>query len=492
MKSLECSVTSEMFKNAFNFGIDYFVNPDKVVKDRTGTKQRGLGQILDDQMIGKIVEYGVCAIIKQNNNNLKEVIPDNIVKSEFEYGQPDIIRIKEKKGKERDAEIFIEVKNSPKNYEWLSVYDSQFDGMKKWEKKHITSKTKTDKIFVIFASLLDKQGERVFADDVDSGEHGFNKDELERIETSKIELVKEVETEIKCNSKTAEKIVNSGGQTPPKNSKKKTDNVKAYLTDYEKEKYFDCLSIDTQRGIKNLNNLKTTFVRRKSDVLGAFLKYKKLSEKFDFFYNLDDFKVKIDYVVLGKELDDMKKGGKSKQFPKDDFWASPEIFFKDKHGGPSLVKIRSTSKSKSQNGKLLKNVNEIGMKKKLTNKFLRENINKYQNPNFYSFPKQFGDIHFSEEINIFKSEKKSTGKVEVEENRQPNMKIILEVKNEISVSSDFLGEFNLTPETYYIHLWTRLEKLKNRVDIAIPKRILDQQINDEELQERIKIIAQNI
>ena len=129
---------------------------------------------------------------------------------------------------------------------------------------------------------------------------------------------------------------------------------------------------------------------------------------------------------------------------------------------------------------------------KLTNKFLHENINKYQNPNFYSFPKQFGDIHFSKKINIFKSEKKSTGKVEVEENRQPNMKIILEVKNEVSVSSDFLGEFNLTPETYYIHLWTRLENLKNRVDIAIPKRIFDQQINDEELQERIKTIAQNI
>ena len=56
-----------MFENAFDFAIDYFSNPDKVVKDRTGTKQRGLGQILDDQMIGKIVEYGVCKIIELND-----------------------------------------------------------------------------------------------------------------------------------------------------------------------------------------------------------------------------------------------------------------------------------------------------------------------------------------------------------------------------------------------------------------------------------------
>ena len=106
---LECDVTSTMFEKAFNFAIDYFSNPDKVVKDRTGTKQRGLGQILDDQMIGKIVEYGVCKIIELNHKKKKQLIPDNEVKSDFEYGQPDVIQIIENKNK-RLPKIFLEMK----------------------------------------------------------------------------------------------------------------------------------------------------------------------------------------------------------------------------------------------------------------------------------------------------------------------------------------------------------------------------------------------
>ena len=97
-----------MFENAFDFAIDYFSNPDKVVKDRTGTKQRGLGQILDDQMIGKIVEYGVCKIIELNHRNKKKIIPDNQVKSNFEYGQPDVIQVIEGK-KKRLPKIFLEI-----------------------------------------------------------------------------------------------------------------------------------------------------------------------------------------------------------------------------------------------------------------------------------------------------------------------------------------------------------------------------------------------
>ena len=455
-----------MFENAFNFAIDYFSNPDKVVKDRTGTKQRGLGQILDDQMIGKIVEYGVCKIIELNYNNKKKIIPDNQVKSDFEYGQPDVVQVIEGREK-RLPKIFLEIKNSPKNYEWISVYDSQFDGMKKWEKQNTNKSSKSDNIFVIFASLLDKHGERVFADATEEGndEKWLMPEELTRIEITKKEMIKEISKEIKCTKKIAEKIMNL--------SESQKDDIEK-------------LSEETLRGIKNLINLKTTFKKRKSDVLGSFLKFKKLSPKFDFFFNLNDFKVRIDYILLGNEL---HTSGIGQKFFKNEIWPSPEIFWDNTNKKPSSIKIRSEAKGKE--GSLLSSISELGEKKKLNLDILVNNTTYWKNPHFWHYPKQFGNLSFSEKTKIFVKETTSRAKLENNQTREKLKLIILESKNKITVSSDFLGTFSLEPGSWKINLWTKLEDLKNRNDYAIPKRYYDQFLTGT-TSDRIQTISQNI
>ncbi len=465
--SLECNITTQMFEKAFNFGLDYFINPDKVVKDRTGTKERSLGQILEDQMIGKIVEYGVCKILEQNQSDSKEIIPDDTVQSEFEYGQPDVIKVKYN-AEEREPHIFLEIKNSPKNYEWISVYDSQFEGMNKWKTDNPTKKIKSEKIFVIFASLLDKHGERVFVNDVEeSTKQWLNEDDLKKVETTKIKLITEVISELGCNNNTSEKIV---------------------LLDKSEEKNIDKLSEETLRGIKNLINLKNTFKKRKKDVLGSFLKYKKLSTKFDFFFNLDDYKVKIDYVVSGKELD--PSTGVGRKFPKDVFWPSPEIFWVNGDHKPSTIKIRSTAKGKKC-GTLLSGVVENGEKKKLTSKYLESNTLIWKNPNYWHYPKQFGDISFTEKVKVFVKETKSTGKLKKDQERKNLKSIVVECKNKTTASSTFLGDFVLEPGTWKINVWSKMEGLKKRDDYAIAKRYYDQYLSDKTL-ERIISIAKNI
>jgi len=451
-----------MFEKAFNFAIDYFSNPDKVVKDRTGTKQRGLGQILDDQMIGKIVEYGVCKIIELNHKKKKQLIPDNEVKSDFEYGQPDVIQIIENKNK-RLPKIFLEIKNSSKNYDWLSVYDSQFDGMKKWAKKN---KSKFENIFVIFASLLDKNGERIFSDDVEEGkdEKWLMGDDLSRIETAKQKLLKEILKEIKCTKNTAEKII---------------------IFDESQKNNIEKLSEETLRGIKNLINLKLTFKKRKSDVLGSFMKFKKLSSKFDFFFDLSDFKVRIDYVLSGSELE---PSGGGKKFPKDSIWPSPEIFWINNKKEPSIIKIRSTAKGKE--GTLLSGISEFGKKKKLTLDFLENNSTYWKNPNFWHYPKQFDSLSLSEKTKIFVKETNSRADIK-EDEKEKLKQIILECEKDTIVSSKFLGNFELKPGSWKINLWTKMEDLKNRDDYAIPKRYYDQFLT-KHTSSRIQKISQNI
>jgi len=457
-QNLECNVTAEMFEKAFSFALDYFCNPDKVIKDRTGTKQRGLGQILDDQMIGKIVESGVCKILEQNTSG-KKIIPDNDVKGDFEYGQPDIVSI-EDAGQSRAPTMFIEIKNSPKNYEWIGVYDSQFDGMKKWECDN-TSSSSVEKIFVIYASLIDKFGERIIVDAAEEGyeEEWVGDDEKERIEKTKSKLLDDVIEELSCNTSDAEKIIN---------------------LDEGRKDEFNSLTPDTQRGIQNFSRIKITFKKRKKDVLGSFLKHKNLSSQFDFFIDVTDFKVKIDYVVYGSELD---PSGLGEKFSKNEVWPSPEIF------SSTPTKIRSTGRT--TNGSLLSCLTDLGKKSMLDVNTLKSNTTFWLNQTYCHYPKQFGELQFSEEVNVFLHEKKSTAKLQEGQTRENIKSLILENSNDVVVSSPFLGTFNLPSGAWKIKLFTKLESLKIRDDFAIAKRYYDQNLMGE-TPTRIETIAQNI
>ena len=70
--------------SAFKFGMDYYRNPAKVIKDRTGEKSRGLGEILTANLNGKVVEHGIKTILG-NIKPGKKFILDDEVRSIFDY-----------------------------------------------------------------------------------------------------------------------------------------------------------------------------------------------------------------------------------------------------------------------------------------------------------------------------------------------------------------------------------------------------------------------
>jgi len=146
--SLETAVTSKMLEEAFEFGAKYFQNPDKVTRGRTSSQNRGLGAIIDANIAGKVIELGVNEILKQHEKS-KEFLPDMEIDSVFDYGQPDVIEIVEG-GKKRSPKCFVEIKNSPKNFEWIGLYTTQFEDMRKYVGGD------DENIYIIYASLVNK------------------------------------------------------------------------------------------------------------------------------------------------------------------------------------------------------------------------------------------------------------------------------------------------------------------------------------------------
>lgn len=442
-----------MFEQAFTFAVNYFSNPDKVLKDRTGTKQRGLGQILDDQIIGKLVEYGVCKILEQNCVR-KEILPDKEVKSEFDFGQPDVIGVKEN-GDVRPPTMFVEIKNSPRKYQWIGVYESQFDAAKVWFQKNNISQHQNDKIFIIYASLYDKFGDRVTSGNTsDDGSSDWLTDtDQKRIDATKDHLISLIVDEIKCDSETAEKIVTG-------------DN----LSDSEK-KLFNSLEQDSVTAIKNFKNLKLAFKKRKEDILGSFLNYifSKIpgrSNDLSFFFKPDDFSVGIDFVVSGTELD--PGSGSGKLFLKNEIWPSPVIF--------EEKKIFSAS-GKPGNGKT--------MFKENTTKILRQELIDNQT-NSEPYPSQFGDIVFSVPVDVY-CEKKITRR----DGNSYELKTLYVNCDEDTVAKEvLLGEFSIKGENRIL-IKNILEGKKDRSDYAIPKRNYDSIVSEKTV-ERVKRIAENI
>ncbi len=145
---LKTEITAEMVLNAGKFGNDYFQNPEKTIKDRTGEKGRGYGQIMSDKIYGKVIENGVAEAL-HNFCNEKKFIVDNVVRTDFDFSQSDIIGVIDIPSKEeRDPNRFVEIKLSPDNFLVLSILQGQWDG--------IRAHGNLDDVVIIYASLVDK------------------------------------------------------------------------------------------------------------------------------------------------------------------------------------------------------------------------------------------------------------------------------------------------------------------------------------------------
>jgi hypothetical protein len=137
-------ITKEDFDTAFNFALNYHLDPKKSQSSRTSGASRGLGGVLDSFILGKLVELGVSNILKSFNKQKEYVLDFDIKQNNTATKEPDIINIVEN-GKKRDPNCFIEIKNISKDDRWIGLTREQFDTIRKI--------SKLENIFIIGAYI---------------------------------------------------------------------------------------------------------------------------------------------------------------------------------------------------------------------------------------------------------------------------------------------------------------------------------------------------
>jgi len=149
--SLKTDVTEKYLRQAFEFSVNYQLNPHKAKRNRTSGQDRSLGEIVDSFITGKVIELGVIDILRKINPK-KKYVPDLKVRDAQDYGDPDIVAVNEN-GSDRQPKVFVETKNDSADYRWTGLFKEQFETMQ----KHPMIKGDLNKIFIVYASVKTKK-----------------------------------------------------------------------------------------------------------------------------------------------------------------------------------------------------------------------------------------------------------------------------------------------------------------------------------------------
>ncbi|MCD4762058.1 hypothetical protein K8R32_03820 [bacterium] len=151
---MEYKITIDDLQECFEFAIKYHLDPRKVGISRTSGQARGLGEIIDNFLAGKLVELGVAKMIEEIASDKEVVLDFDIKQTNQVKDEPDITHIVEKSGsseKKREPELFIEIKRTSPVDRWVGLTEEQFSTMK-------SQKYTNDKIFIIGASIKTPDG----------------------------------------------------------------------------------------------------------------------------------------------------------------------------------------------------------------------------------------------------------------------------------------------------------------------------------------------
>jgi hypothetical protein len=121
--------TSEDFRQAFGFALEYHLDPTKQQIGRTSAEPRGFGGVLDAFTRGKLVEIGVTQMIHGLNPSVKGELDFEMHVASAVRTDPDIISIKENNIK-RSPNIFTEIKNTLPNDRYIGVTEEQLASIK--------------------------------------------------------------------------------------------------------------------------------------------------------------------------------------------------------------------------------------------------------------------------------------------------------------------------------------------------------------------------
>ena len=110
-KNMKIKFLKEDFYKCFEFPVKYYLDDKKSKSNRTTGQQRGLGSVINDFFLGKLIEIGVARVIEENSNGKKCELDFSIhATGEDHDNDPDILKIVDKDGI-RSPNIFVEIKN---------------------------------------------------------------------------------------------------------------------------------------------------------------------------------------------------------------------------------------------------------------------------------------------------------------------------------------------------------------------------------------------
>lgn len=159
IQTLATEITKEALERSFKFAVDFHLDPKKGQSNRTTGQTRGLGGVMDSFLLGKVVESCVIDILKKLNPH-KEYELDFEVHDASD-ADPDIVKIKEN-SVARKPKVFVEIKNEGEGDRWVGLTEEQFQTMK----KNTIVGSDLEKIFIIYATIKNRQSSNMKTDDL--------------------------------------------------------------------------------------------------------------------------------------------------------------------------------------------------------------------------------------------------------------------------------------------------------------------------------------
>lgn len=123
-------LTVKDFDTAFDFALRYHLEPKKSQSSRTSGAMRGLGEVLDSFIRGKLVELGVANSLKTFAPKKEFVLDFDIKQNNEVINEPDITAVIENR-QQRAPKCFLEIKNISKDDRWIGLTLEQFETIKK-------------------------------------------------------------------------------------------------------------------------------------------------------------------------------------------------------------------------------------------------------------------------------------------------------------------------------------------------------------------------
>ena len=139
----------EDFYRCFEFPVKYYLDDTKSKSNRTTGQQRGLGSIINDFFLGKLIEIGVARAIESKATDKKCELDFGIhATGENHDNDPDIVNIKEA-STTRKPKLFVEIKNVSENDRFIGLTAEQCKTM--LESPLINNDP--EKLYIVYATI---------------------------------------------------------------------------------------------------------------------------------------------------------------------------------------------------------------------------------------------------------------------------------------------------------------------------------------------------